>query len=144
MRIPGLAGEIFSRAGAETVVLPGSDIFLALQQGVVDAAEWVGPYNDLPFGLHQVAEYYYYPGWHEPGGVLEMIINKDKFYQLPSDLQEIVSKGIEALNIWMQCEFDSKNSLYLNKLLTEESVQLKKFPDDVLNTFREKSNEVVQ
>ena len=58
MRIPGLAGEIFSRAGAETVVLPGSDIFLALQQGVVDAAEWVGPFNDLTFGFHQVAKYY--------------------------------------------------------------------------------------
>ena len=79
MRIPGLAGEIFSRAGAETVVLPGSDIFLALQQGVIDAAEWVGPYNDLTFGFHQVAKYYYYPGWHEGGSTLEIIINKDAY-----------------------------------------------------------------
>ena len=67
MRIPGLAGEVFTRAGAETVTLPGNEIFLSLQQGVVDAAEWVGPYNDLTFGFHQVSDYYYYPGWHEPG-----------------------------------------------------------------------------
>ena len=95
-------------------------------------------------GFYQVAKYYYYPGWHEPGGVLEMIINKDKFSELPSDLQEIIAKGIESLNIWMQCEFDSKNSFYLNKLLKEENVELRKFPDDVLKTFKEKSSEVIK
>ena len=73
-----------------------------------------------------------------------MIINKDKFSELPSDLQEIIAKGIESLNIWMQCEFDSKNSFYLNKLLKEENVELRKFPDDVLKTFKEKSNEVIK
>ena len=75
MRLPGVAGEVFTRAGGETVQLAGSDIFLALQQGVVDAAEWIGPYNDLTFGFHQVADFYYYPGWHEPGATLEIIIN---------------------------------------------------------------------
>jgi TRAP-type mannitol/chloroaromatic compound transport system substrate-binding protein len=72
-----------------------------------------------------------------------MIVNKDKFQLLPSDLQEIVKKGIESLNIWMQCEFDSKNSLYLNKLINEENVKLKMLPKDVLMSFKEKSNEVV-
>ena len=91
-----------------------------------------------------MAKYYYYPGWHEPGGVLEMIVNKDKFSELPSDLQEIIKKGIESLNIWMQCEFDSKNSEYLNKLLKEENVQLRKFPKDVLEAFKLKSKEVVE
>ena len=73
-----------------------------------------------------------------------MIVNKDKFSELPSDLQEIIKKGIESLNIWMQCEFDSKNSEYLNKLLKEENVQLRKFPKDVLEAFKLKSKEVVE
>ena len=90
MRIPGLAGDIITRAGAETVQLPGNEIFLSLQQGVIDAAEWVGPYNDLTFGLHQVAKYYYYPGWHEPGSTLEIIVNRNAFESLPKDLQAIV------------------------------------------------------
>ena len=94
-------------------------------------------------GFYQVAKYYYYPGWHEPGGVLEMIVNKDKFYELPNDLQEIIKKGIESLNIWMQCEFDSKNSIYLKKLIEEEKVQLRKFPRDVLETFKLKTDEVL-
>ena len=65
-----------------------------------------------------------------------MIVNKSKFQSLPSDLQEIIKKGIESLNIWMQCEFDSKNSIYLNKLLNEENVQLKIFPKDVLKSLK--------
>ena len=85
----------------------------------------IGAYHDYLMGFYQVAKYYYYPGWHEPGGVLEMIVNKDKFSELPSDLQEIIKKGIESLNIWMQCEFDSKNSIYLNKLLNEEKCSVK-------------------
>ena len=73
-----------------------------------------------------------------------MIVNKDKLSELPSDLQEIIKKGIESLNIWMQCEFDSKNSEYLNKLLEEEGVQLKKFPKDVLDAFKLKTHEVIE
>ena len=143
MRIPGIGGEVLKEAGGIPVTLPGGELFTALQTGVIDATEWVGPYNDLSLGLHQTAKYYYYPGWQEPGGVLEMIANKSKFESLPTDLQEIVRKGIESLNIWMQCEFDSKNSVYLNKLLNEENVQLKVFPTDVLKSFKEKSNEVL-
>ena len=90
MRIPGLGGEVFQRAGGTAITLPGGEIYTSLQTGVIDATEWVGPYNDLAFGLHQVAKYYYYPGWQEPGPTLEMIINKQAFESLPKDLQEIV------------------------------------------------------
>ena len=77
IRMPGLAGEVFTRAGGEAVLMPGSEIFTNLQTGVIDAAEWIGPYNDLTFGFHQVAKYYYYPGWQEPGAMTEFIFNKE-------------------------------------------------------------------
>ena len=98
MRIPGLAGEVFTRLGAETVQLAGNEIFLSLQQGVIDAAEWVGPYNDLTFGFHQVAKYYYYPGWHEPGSTLEIIVNKDALESLPDDLRAMIKYASRAVN----------------------------------------------
>ena len=86
MRIPGLGGDVLSRAGGVPVTLAGSEIFTALQTGVIDATEWVGPYNDRAFGLHKVAKYYYYPGWHEPGPSIECIINKQAclLYTSPS------------------------------------------------------------
>ncbi|MCS6946690.1 MAG: TRAP transporter substrate-binding protein, partial [Steroidobacteraceae bacterium] len=90
VRIPGLGGEVLARAGATTVTLAGGEIFTALQTGAIDAAEWIGPYNDLAFGLYKAAKYYYYPGWHEPGSTLECLINKKAFDSLPQDLQQIV------------------------------------------------------
>ncbi|MEJ6773496.1 MAG: TRAP transporter substrate-binding protein, partial [Porticoccaceae bacterium] len=71
MRIPGLGGDVISRAGGVAVTIPGGELYTSMQTGVIDATEWVGPYNDLAFGFHQVAKYYYYPGWHEPGPILE-------------------------------------------------------------------------
>jgi TRAP-type mannitol/chloroaromatic compound transport system substrate-binding protein len=144
MRIPGLAGEVFTRAGGETVTLPGNEIFLALQQGVVDAAEWVGPYNDLTFGFHQVAEYYYYPGWHEPGSTLEIIINKDAFDSLPADLQAIMKYAAKSANQEMLDEYTARNNQALNELINKHDVKLRKLPDDVLRKLREISDEVIQ
>ena len=83
MRIPGLGGEVLKRAGGVPVALPGNEVFTSLQTGVIDATEWVGPYNDLALALHTAAKYYYYPGWHEPGPTLEAIINKDAWESLP-------------------------------------------------------------
>ena len=77
IRMPGLAGEVFTRAGGEAVLMPGSEIFTNLQTGVIDAAEWIGPYNDLTFGFHQVAKYYYYPGWQEPGAMTCLLYTSD-------------------------------------------------------------------
>ncbi|HAU01734.1 MAG TPA: ABC transporter substrate-binding protein, partial [Porticoccaceae bacterium] len=90
MRIPGLGGEVFTRAGGTSINLPGGELYTSMQTGVIDATEWVGPYNDLAFGFHQVAKYYYYPGWQEPGPTLELIINKAAYESLPADLQAIV------------------------------------------------------
>ena len=144
MRIPGLAGEIFTRAVAETVTLPGNEIFLSLQQGVVDAAEWVGPYNDLTFGFHQVADYYYYPGWHEPGSTLEIIINKDAYESLPEDLKAIIKYAAKASNQEMLDEYTARNNKALNELIEKHNIELKKIPDTVLVELRRITDEVME
>ena len=144
MIIPGLAGEIFTRAGAETVTLPGNEIFLSLQQGVVDAAEWVGPYNDLTFGFHQVADYYYYPGWHEPGSTLEIIINKDAYESLPEDLKAIIKYAAKASNQEMLDEYTARNNKALNELIEKHNIELKKIPDTVLVELRRITDEVME
>ncbi|MEM9620516.1 MAG: TRAP transporter substrate-binding protein [Pseudomonadota bacterium] len=143
MRIPGLGGEVLKRAGGVPVALPGSEIFTSLQTGVIDATEWVGPYNDLALGLHSVAEYYYYPGWHEPGPTLESIVNKAAWDSLPADLQAMVEVATRAINDDMLNEFTARNNTALRTLVEEHNVQLRRLPDDVLAALREAAEEVL-
>jgi TRAP-type mannitol/chloroaromatic compound transport system substrate-binding protein len=144
MRMPGLGGEVIKRAGATPVSLPGGEIFSSLQSGAIDATEWVGPYNDLAFGFYKVAKYYYWPGWHEPGTVLECFVNKDAFYGLPKDLQAIVTAAMQAAQADMLAEFTTKNNSALVELVNKHNVTLKRFPDPVLETMGELSKSVVQ
>ena len=144
MRIPGLGGEVLKRAGGTPVNLPGGEIFTSLQSGAIDATEWVGPYNDLAFGLYKAAKKYYYPGWHEPGSTLETFINKEAFATLPVDLQAIVKHACKDANMDMISEFTAKNNMALNILTEKHKVQLKPLPDDVLKKLHKLSNEVVQ
>jgi TRAP-type mannitol/chloroaromatic compound transport system substrate-binding protein len=137
MRIPGLGGEVLSRAGGTAVTLPGGEIYTSLQTGVIDATEWVGPYNDLALGLHQVAKYYYYPGWQETGSMLEVIINKDAFEALPEDLQAIVTTAARAANQDMLDEYTARNNTALQDLVENHGVELRKLPDDVLIALHE-------
>ncbi len=143
MRIPGLGGEVFSRAGGTTVSMPGGEIFTSLQTGVIDAAEWVAPYNDLAFGLHKVAKYYYYPGWHEPGPTLELIVNKDAYDSLPADLAAIVEGAARAINQDMLDEYTSRNNAALITL-REEGVELRQYPADVIKKLKEITEIVMQ
>ena len=132
MRMPGLGGEVLSRVGGTAVTLPGGELYTSLQTGVIDATEWVGPYNDLALGLHQVAQYYYYPGWHEPGSMLEIIVNKSAFATLPVDLQAIVTNAARVANQDMLDEYTARNNAALQELTEQHGVQLRKFPDDVM------------
>ncbi len=143
MRIPGIGGEVFSRAGGESVILPGSEIFTSLQTGVIDAAEWVGPYNDLAFGLHDVARYYYYPGWHDPGTVLEAIVNLQAFEALPDDLQAILVTACRAASQDLLDELNAQNRLALKELVEVHGVELRRIPDDVLKALGSASREVL-
>jgi TRAP-type mannitol/chloroaromatic compound transport system substrate-binding protein len=143
MRIPGLGGEVFERAGGTAVNLPGGEIFTSLQTGVIDATEWVGPYNDLTFGLHQIAQYYYYPGWQEPGPTLEAIVNKEAFATLPADLQEIVRVAAKAVNDDLLAEYTARNNNALRELVDQHGVELRRLPVDVLNELHKISEEVI-
>ena len=144
MRIPGLGGEVISRAGGIAVNIPGGELYTSMQTGVIDATEWVGPYNDLAFGLHQVAKYYYYPGWHEPGPTLELIINKQAYASLPADLQAIVEVAARAANQDMLDEYTARNNAALVELVENHGVQVKKLPDDVIAELQRLSVEVVE
>ena len=144
MRIPGLGGEVFARAGGETVQTPGGEIFTSLQTGVIDAAEWVGPYNDLAFGLHQVAKYYYYPGWQEPGPALEVIVNKKAYESLPDDLQEILRVAALSANLDMLAEYTARNNAALVELVETHGVEVRRLPEDVIAVFKKLSLEVTE
>ena len=143
MRIPGLGGEALRRAGGTPVNLSGKELLVSLQTGAIDATEWVGPWNDLAFGLHRAARYYYYPGWHEPGTVLECTINRAAFAALPDDLQAIVRTAARATNEDMMAEFTAHNNDALKALVEEHAVQLRQFPAEVLTALRRHAAEVV-
>ncbi len=144
MRIPGIGGEVITRAGGEAVTIPGNELYTAMQTGVVDATEWVGPYNDLAFGFHQVAKYYYYPGWQEPGSTLELIINKTAWDSLPDDLQAIVEAAARAANQDMLDEYTARNNAALVEIVDKHGVQLRRLPDDVLVALHKISDQVLQ
>jgi TRAP-type mannitol/chloroaromatic compound transport system substrate-binding protein len=143
MRIPGLGGEVLKRVGGLPVTMPGSEVFTSLQTGVIDATEWVGPYNDLAFGLHTVADYYYYPGWHEPGVSIESIVNADAWASLPRDLQVILETALRHANDDMLAEFTARNAQALETLVREHGVKVRPFPPEVLAALREQARAVV-
>ncbi|WP_168015721.1 TRAP transporter substrate-binding protein [Halomonas salinarum] len=144
MRMPGLGGEVMDRMGVAIVNMPGGEIFTSLQSGAIDATEWIGPYNDLAFGLHQAAEYYYYPGWHEPTVMFEAIVNEEAFAELPDDLQAILRTAIRDVNADMLDEYTARNNDALETLVNEHDVQLRRLPDDVLARAKELSSDVVK
>ena len=142
MRIPGLGGEVLARAGGTPFTLAGAEIFTSLQTGVIDATEWVGPYNDRAFGLHKAAKYYYYPGWHEPGPSLECIINKDAYSRLSQQQQAIVDIACKAANVDMISDYMSKNYQAL-EYFKKEKVKIKQFPNEVLAKLHTITDEIL-
>ncbi|HSG58626.1 MAG TPA: TRAP transporter substrate-binding protein [Woeseiaceae bacterium] len=143
MRIPGLGGEVLQRAGGTPVTLPGAEIFTSLQTGAIDATEWVGPYNDVAFGLQKAAKYYYYPGWHEPGPALETIINADAWASLPPDLQAIVEITCQAIMADMTADYMYNNAIALQQLMENPDIEIKRFPDDVLQLLESITGEII-
>jgi TRAP-type mannitol/chloroaromatic compound transport system substrate-binding protein len=144
MRIPGIGAEVIKRLGATPVNIPGAELFTALQSGTIDATEWVGPMNDLAFGLFRAAKYYYYPGWHEPGTALESLVNAEAWAALPEDLQEIVATACKASSLDMYADFEARNGIALATLINEHGVELRAFPDEVLAEFKRVSFEVLE
>jgi TRAP-type mannitol/chloroaromatic compound transport system substrate-binding protein len=146
MRISGLGGHVIAKAGAASVVTPGAAIFASLERGVIDAAEWIGPHDDMKLGLHATARYYYYPGWHEPGTVQEFTFNKQAYDALPVDLRRILDHAVGAVHVTGLTDYRVKNALALERLRTEfrGKVEMLQFPGAVLRDLRKLATEVVR
>jgi TRAP-type mannitol/chloroaromatic compound transport system substrate-binding protein len=136
MRIPGLGGQVMSKLGVTVQTLPGGEIFQALQTGAIDAAEWVGPYDDEKLGLNKVAQYYYYPGWWEPGSTLEVQINLDEWNKLPEVYQQMVRTAAFEANLEMLSRYETRNNEALERLVAS-GVQLRGFSDEIMTAAQE-------
>ena len=143
MRIPGLAGKVYSSLGVSVVLLPGGELFPALERGVVDAAEWVGPYQDRRLGLHNAAKYYYTTGWHEPSTTSELVINKAVYDQLPEDLKAVIQCAARDANVTSHTWAEANNSEALRDLVANQGVTAQPLPDAVVEGLRKATDEVL-
>ena len=136
MRIPGLAGKVYEKVGVSVKLLPGGEIFPALQRGVIDAAEFVGPFQDRKLGLMNAAKYYYMTGWHEPSNVSELLMNEKMWAGLPEDLQSIITNAAASCN---QTSFDwctANNAEALDDLVKNHGVKIGSLSDEIIETLR--------
>ena len=142
-RIAGLGGEVMRRLGVNVVLLPPGEITPALISGTIDAAEWIGPWNDRAFGLHRVARFYYVPAFHEPGPGLEIIVNREKYEALPPDLQAIIEVAAKATAHETLADFTYHNIVSLDPLAAEEGVEIRTFPDEIVRALGARTREVL-
>jgi TRAP-type mannitol/chloroaromatic compound transport system substrate-binding protein len=131
MRIPGIGGQIMAKLGAVPQTLAGGDIYPALETGAIDAAEWVGPYDDEKLGFQKIAPHYYYPGWWEGGPQLSFYVNLDKWNALPAAYQAAFEAACTEANVQMLAAYDQKNPQALMRLV-KAGVKLHAYPKDVL------------
>jgi TRAP-type mannitol/chloroaromatic compound transport system substrate-binding protein len=132
MRIPGIAGQVLARLGAVPQQIPGGEVYPALERGAIDAAEWVGPYDDEKLGFYRVAPFYYYPGFWEGGPALHYFINQDKWNELPASYKAIARAAASHANVEMQAKYDARNPAALRRLVAK-GAQLRPFSRDVLD-----------
>jgi TRAP-type mannitol/chloroaromatic compound transport system substrate-binding protein len=144
LRMAGLGGEVMQRLGATPVLTPPAEVFQAMSSGTVDAAELIGPWNDMAFGLFKVADYYYLPGFHEVGPTAEILINQDAWNALPEDLQAIVETSAKATAIEYNADYRYHNATLLPVLVQEHGVELRSFPDAVNQAIGKVALDVLQ
>lgn len=142
MRIPGLGGKVLEKAGGSAVLLAGGELYTGLERGIIDATEWLSPFHDFSMGFHEISKYYYSPGWHEPGTSLEFILNKEKYEELPEDLQAIIKAAGWQAHTWVFTQLEAKNGEYLEKLEAAD-VDIRTFPTEVLDQLRAYTKEVI-
>ena len=136
MRIPGLGGKVMAQLGVNVQVLPGGEIYLALDRGAIDAAEWTGPYDDEKLGLFRAASLYYYPGWWEPGPTLTALVNQKAWSKLPNEYKAIFQTACFEANLTMLSRYDSLNGSALQRLLSN-GTELVPYDDDILNAAKD-------
>jgi TRAP-type mannitol/chloroaromatic compound transport system substrate-binding protein len=141
-----LGGKVIARAGGAAVLTPGAEIYATLERGVIDAAEWVGPHDDMGLGLHKAARYYYYPGWHEPGDVTVFGFNKKAYELLPVDLRRTLDHAVVAVQVYGLTDFHAKNAIALERLKTEfkGKVEVLQLPVQVLRDLKKLAAEVIR
>jgi TRAP-type mannitol/chloroaromatic compound transport system substrate-binding protein len=142
-RIAGLGAQVMERLGATPVLTPPAEVFPAMAAGRVDAAEFIGPWNDQAFGLYRVAKYYYQPGWHEVGPTAELLINRAAWDALPADLKAIVEAAATASAMEYHADYAFHNVVSLQPLVEEHGLELRLFPDDVVEALGRTSLEVL-
>ncbi len=130
-RIAGLAGAVISEMGGVPQQIGGGDIYPALEKGTIDAAEWVGPYDDEKLGFYKVAKYYYYPGWWEGNAMLWMYMNLDKWKELPPAYQAVLESAAAETNTWMQAKYDAENPAALRRLVAN-GTELRPFSREIM------------
>jgi TRAP-type mannitol/chloroaromatic compound transport system substrate-binding protein len=141
MRIGGFAGKIVEKLGVVPQQIAGGDIYPSLEKGTIDAAEWVGPYDDEKLGFQKVAPFYYYPGWWEGGPTVHLMFNKEKFDALPANYQSLVRTAAQATDANMLQKYDFLNPTAV-KSLVANGAQLRPFSPEILEACFNASNEV--
>ena len=131
-RIPGLGGQALAKLGVSVQVIPGGEIYQALETGAIDGAEWVGPYDDLKQEFNRVAKFYHYPGWWEPGPALDVLFPADAFDALPQEYQEVLRSAASHSYSWMLAKYDALNPPAL-ATIRDSGVEVLPYPDDVLD-----------
>jgi len=141
-----LARKIITRAGGTAVLTPAADIYAALERGVIDTAEWVGPHDDMKLGLHNTARYYYYPCWHEPGTMSEFSFNKKAYEALPVDLRRTLDHAAAAVQVYGLTDFHAKNAIALGRLKAEfkGKVEVLQLPMPLLRDLKKLAVEVIR
>jgi len=143
-RIPGLAGKIYSQIGVNVRLLPGGEIFPALERGVIDAAEWVGPYQDQRLGLHDAAKHYYAVDWHEPATTTEVAVHKGAWEELPDDLKAVVRNAALACHLMAHMHSEAKNAEALRDLVENQGVQVERVPESVQKRLYEATRDFLR
>ncbi|AFY58922.1 TRAP-type mannitol/chloroaromatic compound transport system, periplasmic component [Rivularia sp. PCC 7116] len=143
MRIPGLGGKVMARLGVNVQVLPGGEIYLALERGAIDAAEWIGPYDDEKLGLNKAAPFYYYPGWWEPGSTLDVLVNRGAWEKLPEEYKQIFKTAAYEANMDMLARYEALNGEALTKL-TQSGTKLVAYSDEILQAAQKATIEELE
>jgi TRAP-type mannitol/chloroaromatic compound transport system substrate-binding protein len=143
MRIPGLAGKVYGALGVEVKLLPAGEIFPALERGVIDVAEFVGPFQDRRLGLHKAAKYYYTTGWHETSTITELIVNRRAWDSLPADLKEVVRTAAAACHVISHTWCEATNAEALDDLVKNHGVIAAPLPAAMVAKLREVTNQVL-
>lgn len=140
-RIGGLGGQVLARMGVVPQQIAPGDVYPALEKGTIDAAEFVGPYDDEKLGFHRVAKYYYYPGWWEGGAMMHLVINIEQWNKLSKPYQRIMQDAAEAANNWMLAKYDSVNAPALKRLVAQGAVP-KAFPLPIMEAAYKHAHDI--